>query len=233
MSRLRTAATSPLGHRSYAKPHVTVLLSGEGADECLGGYVRYRPLRQPSLLTPARAVLPLMAGRIATRGRVRKLTRFLTLKSVRDLVLFNACDVLPADLPALGLTTSARFPFRERVIAEAEKLYPSDLMRQAMYSDQHTFLCSLLDRNDRMTMGASIECRVPFLDYRLVEGLAALPASRSESAASPNGSRRAIGPRLPEAVRAFESGGSVFRGGAICGKCPLYAIWSCSFPITI
>ena len=47
-----------------------------------------------------------------------------------------------------------------------------------MYSDQHTFLCSVLDRNDRMTMGASIECRVPFLDYRLVEMLAALPSWR-------------------------------------------------------
>jgi asparagine synthase (glutamine-hydrolysing) len=47
-----------------------------------------------------------------------------------------------------------------------------------MYLDQHTFLGSLLDRNDRMTMGASIECRVPFLDYRLVEGLAASPTDR-------------------------------------------------------
>ena len=47
--------------------------------------------------------------------------------------------------------------------------------RQAMYSDLHTFLGSILDRNDRMTMGASIECRVPFLDYRLVEFVETLP----------------------------------------------------------
>jgi asparagine synthase (glutamine-hydrolysing) len=63
------------------------------------------------------------------------------------------------------------------VLAEAASLYPRDLVRQAMYTDQHTFLCSVLDRNDRMTMGASIECRVPFLDYRLVEILAAMPTS--------------------------------------------------------
>lgn len=71
-----------------------------------------------------------------------------------------------------------------------------------MYSDLHTFLCSLLDRNDRMTMGASIECRVPFLDYRLVEGLAALPSS-----ALLRGRRGkwllldAVGDRLPSEIR--------------------------------
>jgi asparagine synthase (glutamine-hydrolysing) len=47
-----------------------------------------------------------------------------------------------------------------------------------MYLDLFSFLTSILDRNDRMTMGASIECRVPFLDHRLLEGLAALPSRR-------------------------------------------------------
>ena len=81
-------------------------------------------------------------------------------------------------------------------------------MRQAMYSDQHTFLCSLLDRNDRMTMGASIECRVPFLDYRLVEGLAALPPSAFGVGGDSKWLlRRAVGSRLPEAVLRFRKWG--------------------------
>jgi asparagine synthase (glutamine-hydrolysing) len=52
-----------------------------------------------------------------------------------------------------------------------------------------------------MTMGASIECRVPFLDYRLVETLAALP-SETLLAGGPSKRllRRALGDRLPEAV---------------------------------
>ena len=116
-SRASWLNDEPLAHGSdmhlwaiaqYAKPHVTVLLSGEGADECLGGYVRYRPLRHPSLLTPARRGTSADDGADRDERRVRKLTRFLTLKSVRDLVLFNACDVLPADLPPLGMTTSAQ-----------------------------------------------------------------------------------------------------------------------------
>jgi asparagine synthase (glutamine-hydrolysing) len=134
-------------------------------------------------------------------GRVRKLTRFLALKSIRDFVLFNACDTLPADVQLLGIAPVSKFPFRERIVDEADALYPNDPMRQAMYSDQHTFLCSLLDRNDRMTMGASIECRVPFLDYRLVEGLAALPSSTLYAGhESKRLLRRSVGDRLTKPV---------------------------------
>lgn len=46
-----------------------------------------------------------------------------------------------------------------------------------MLYDLQTFLPSLLDRNDRMTMAASIECRVPFLDHHLVEKAFRIPES--------------------------------------------------------
>jgi asparagine synthase (glutamine-hydrolysing) len=186
---------------AYAKPIVTVLLSGEGADETLGGYVRYRPLVYPTLLKLARAVVPRLSEALPLDGRVRKLSRFLRLGSNDAFVLFNACDVLPTDLAGVGMRPSVCFPYREAVLEEARGLYPHEPCRQAMYTDQHTFLCSILDRNDRMTMGASIECRVPFLDYRLVEGLAALPTS--SLLGHTRGKlllRRAVGERLPKAV---------------------------------
>jgi len=198
----------PLGHASdlhiwaisqYAKPRVTVLLSGEGADETMGGYVRYRPLRLSGLLDKARPLLRLGRG---TRGRFGKLARLASLGSPENRVLFNACDVLPDDLRDFGMPIAADFEYRRRVVSEAAALYPDDPARQAMYSDQHTFLCSILDRNDRMTMGASIECRVPFLDFRLVEGLAALPTRHLLSGLRGKALlRRAIGSRLPAPVR--------------------------------
>jgi len=176
-----------------------VLLSGEGADETLGGYVRYRPLRLAALLDTARPLLRL--GR-AARGRLGKLARLACLGSSEALVLFNSCDVLPDDLLDFGMRPTTEFEYRRRVVSEAVALYPDDPFRQAMYSDQHTFLCSILDRNDRMTMGASIECRVPFLDFRLVEGLAALPTRRLISGLRGKALlRRAIGSRLPAPVR--------------------------------
>ena len=180
-----------------AKPRVTVLLSGEGADETLGGYVRYRPLRYPALLAVTKPILRRL-NRVRRNPRLSKLGRFLELGPLEKFVLYNACDTLPGDLAPLGLTETGAPAYRERVLAEAQSLYPGELIRQAMYSDQHTFLCSVLDRTDRMTMGASIECRVPFLDYRLVEGLAALPTRvllrghRSKPLL-----RRSLGERLP------------------------------------
>lgn len=213
LARLRRASwlnDEPLAHYSdlhigaiseYAKPRVTVLLSGEGSDETLGGYVRYWPLRNPALLGAARPFVPALAGLIRT-GRLRKLRRMLALGGVDQLVLFNASNVFPDDLDALGVPPTDSFGFRRRVVEEARQVYPGEPARQAMYSDLHTFLCSLLDRNDRMTMGASIECRVPFLDYRLVEGLAALPSS-----ALLRGRRGkwllldAVGDRLPSEIR--------------------------------
>ena len=185
----------------HAKPRVTVLLSGEGADETLGGYVRYRPLRHPALLHMARPALRTLRPLLRRNARWHKLARFLQMSTVRDFVLYNACDTLPSDLAGLGLKTAERPAYRDRVLDEAEALYPRDRMRQAMYSDQHTFLCSLLDRNDRMTMGASIECRVPFLDYRLVEGLAALPSSQLLAGEGNKPLlRRSLGDRLPDDV---------------------------------
>lgn len=190
----------------YAKPRVTVLLSGEGADETLGGYVRYRPLHYAPYLNlaslPAAVFGSLLQAAIHPSYRVRKLIRFLALRSVENFVLFNACDILPGEL-LLGKDGAISFnwPYRQQILAEARSLYPADRVRQAMYVDQHTFLCSLLDRNDRMTMGASIECRVPFLDYRLVETLAALPSkafiSRTQSKQL---LRSALGHRLPQSV---------------------------------
>jgi len=196
----------PLAHDSdghllavaqHAKPCITVLLSGEGADETLGGYVRYMPLRYRVFMAAIAPALPHMRGILNRRWK--KLARLLELGSLREAVLYNACDTLPEDLVELGLTeASTSLEYRESVLSEAEQVYPWNLARQAMYLDQHTFLCSVLDRNDRMTMGASVECRVPFLDYRLVEGVAALPTRALFSGSGDKPLLRlSLGNRLP------------------------------------
>ncbi|MQA28681.1 MAG: asparagine synthase (glutamine-hydrolyzing) [Luteitalea sp.] len=190
-----------LGLAEYAKSRVSVLLSGEGADETLGGYVRYQPLRFANCFSVGRHLVSPFQAVIPPGGRVAKLARFLRLGTTREFVLFNACDVLPFDLQRVGIQSRTAFEFRETVLDEAERLYPGEAMRQAMYSDQHTFLGSLLHRNDRMTMGASIECRVPFLDYRLVERAAALPSAILLAGhKSKPLLRRSLGPRLPKDI---------------------------------
>lgn len=156
-----------------AKPKVKVLLSGEGADELMGGYVRYKPLQFPTLLHSLAALGSFDA--FAKKARFEKLIRYAQIKNDRDLVLFNGCNIYPKDIATtFGMKTVPKNEYRKQIYEEAKSLYPNNLRRQALYFDQHTYLCSLLDRNDRCTMGASIECREPFLDQRLVAGLGSL-----------------------------------------------------------
>ncbi len=201
LARLRDAQRQhdePLAHGNdlylyelslLAKRHVSVLLSGEGADETLGGYVRYQPLRFPRLLrlSCGRAAAPLRAVLARSGGRsLRTLHRLLALEHLEDQQLYNAVDVLPADLRQIGIEPRAHFEARRSLLEQARLVTP-DPLRQLMLYELQTFLCSLLNRNDRMTMGASIECRVPFLSVGVVE--TALRLDKSDLFAGRQGKR--------------------------------------------
>ena len=156
-----------------AKPKVKVLLSGEGADELMGGYVRYKALRYPALLQSLAAIGSIEM--FSKKPRYEKLLRYAQVPSQRGLILYNGSNIYPKDIAShYGIGAEPKNDYRQKIYEEAATLYPGNLRRQALYFDQHTYLCSLLDRNDRCTMGASIECREPFLDPRLIIGLGAL-----------------------------------------------------------
>lgn len=156
-----------------AKPKVKVLLSGEGADELMGGYVRYKALKSPSLLKVVSG-LSLMK-RFNKTPRYDKLIRYSKIDNIDELVIFNGSNIYPEDLKTFYGRADKPFNiYRTKILKEAKELYPNNPQRQALYFDQHTYMCSLLDRNDRCTMGTSIECREPYLDYRLIAGLGTL-----------------------------------------------------------
>lgn len=156
----------------YAKPKVTVLLSGEGADEILGGYVRYRLFRYAWAFGILGKMLQVVPSFLDSNGRLRKSARLLNTGKNTQRILFSSAEILPFELPHLEQCGSLEY--RMQAVEEAQRVY-ADPVRQVMCYEQQTYLQSVLDRNDRMTMGASIECREPFLDYRMVEWVANLP----------------------------------------------------------
>lgn len=156
-----------------AKPLVKVLISGEGADELMGGYVRYKTLQFPALLKSIATIGNL--DLFEKNPRYEKLIRYSKISKKSDLIFYNGSNIYPGDISkTFGINSAPKNEYRKKIYKEAKSLYPHNLRRQALYFDQQTYLRSLLYRNDRATMGASIECREPFLDQRLIIGLGSL-----------------------------------------------------------
>ena len=148
---------------------VKILLSGEAADELFGGYMqRYRRYRQFLRLQRLLARLP---------ERARKATGLLGYAAERiPATTFSEYPGLLAHTTRM-LDKFARADLRIRC-EEAYGFVPDPDERAvlgAMLGDVTNFLSPLLRRLDRMSMAASIECRVPFLDHRLVRMAVNLP----------------------------------------------------------
>jgi len=154
----------------FAKKNgVTILLSGEGADELFGGYPqRYRRygqfLRVQRLLSHAPA-------------RVRKALA-LAGSAVTSLP-FTRCSIYDGLIShALGFVDGFSREGIHQRCADAYAFVPDAIDRAVMaemLADLSIFLPALLRRLDRMSMAASVECRVPFLDHRLVDLVINLP----------------------------------------------------------
>ena len=159
-----------------AKEFVTVVLTGEGADELFAGYPRYQiPKFVASFQRFPKLVKKLLeiVNYCSNDHRIAKLKQFSD-SSINDAILYNTTSLNQKGiLAALSITDTDRFSYREQCIAKSE--YMNDVVSQVSLLDQLTYLVSILYRQDKMSMAASVEARVPFLDYRLVEYANTLP----------------------------------------------------------
>lgn len=164
-----------------AKRRVTVVLTGEGADELFAGYPRYyvptlvaRLQRLPGWV---RRILVTASGMAGGR-RLRKLADQLE-RPMADVLLYNAATLSRERLcewwPEAG---SRSFGYRTDLLRKLEP--EAGWLRRMAMLDQHTYLVSILNRQDKMSMAASVESRVPLLDYRIVEFANALPDSHRQ-----------------------------------------------------
>ena len=172
-----------------AQKHVKVVLTGEGSDETLAGYGRYaKTLKLLNYGEKYESVTPTFL-REAVRGGVatlpgvlnRKLKRtFLSRESDIENLFFDNFGVFPKRMQQdlLSRTTRERItdldPYT-RQNAWLEKCDADDVLDKLLYADTKTYLHELLMKQDQMSMAASIESRVPFLDHKLVEFSARMP----------------------------------------------------------
>lgn len=154
-----------------AKQTVTVMLSGEGSDELFGGYPRYRMVAVRRLLggLPAGPLAP-VRGMLRGFG-VRKLEKLMgaLARPFDEMVVMNAAFVEESAARSVCRVEKGwAWAGRYARLAEA-KANGQDPFAWLFYLDLTQYLVSLLDRQDKMSMAAGIESRVPFLDYRVVK----------------------------------------------------------------
>lgn len=200
----------------FARQHVKVVLSGEGADELFAGYPTYlghrlaggyrrvpKPLRR-GLLAASRLV-PTRMGNV---GPGYLLARFAAAAEQplieRHHLWFGSLG--PEGLarvlaPRLTELLRDDDPFASARSCLAGRTFPDDLAR-LLYTDFSMYLQDdLLTKVDRATMLASLEARAPYLDHELAEFAAGLPSSYKVSGLTTKAIlRRAVGGRLPKAV---------------------------------
>jgi asparagine synthase (glutamine-hydrolysing) len=174
-----------------ARRQVTVVLTGEGSDELFAGYGRY-----PRIAWNWRAggiyerVVPEAVRSMVTDRLLPKLPRRLRRYARRS---FLGVERTPA---AMAFDTFAPVPLAAQrallspdlqAVAGLDRAYAApvacfdrpgagaSLLDRLLYADLKTYLVELLMKQDQMSMAASIESRVPFLDHVLVEFAASLP----------------------------------------------------------
>jgi len=189
----------PLGHSAsvplyfvsqLAQRHVKVVLTGEGSDELLAGYYRYRTtlwnlsagrLYHRFSTNGIRRLVRGVAAGLAPGSLARKLPRtFLWRSPDIDALYFDNFAVFTRDMQ--------RDLFSKNLQGQLEQVNPyagmhyyfdapssASLLQRLLYADLKTYLHELLMKQDQMSMAASIESRVPFLDHKLVEFSTALP----------------------------------------------------------
>jgi asparagine synthase (glutamine-hydrolysing) len=177
-------SAAPLGQLArFAAQRVKVVLAGQGADEPHGGYGRHQAATLLNRLRAAPAALASPAAAVARAfpraARARRAAhvlggrgdtgRLLRLVEITDTAVRSALLGQPgaeAQEERLGLAQS--------VLGEVSG---RSLLDQALYLDTRMFLPDgILVCNDKMSMAASLELRVPFLDVELMHFVERVPA---------------------------------------------------------
>ncbi len=165
------------------RPKVTVALSGDGADELFGGYLTYRADRYARLLRglpggvlqfaiEAAGRWPVSDDKISFEYMLKRFLEGSRLQPARAHVYWNGTF---SDAEKQAIVT-APSPGALAAILEDLSRAGEDLAAYSWFDQSYYLPDDILVKVDRMSMAHSIEVRPPFLDHRIVEFAASLPA---------------------------------------------------------
>ena len=177
------AALPTLLLSAHARREVTVVLTGEGADEVFAGYGNYYKRIRDEKLTrwmgAAGSPWPLIhrwLPEVARRERLLKAgsrplaERYVTIPNMFD-----------EEVRDRVYTPAFRARAGERLASYAARFYgecnSAEYLDRLLYIDSSLWLPDdLLTKVDRATMACSLEARVPYLDHQFLQTCARLPA---------------------------------------------------------
>lgn len=165
------------------RQHVTVALTGEGADELFSGYANYRKRARDEQLTQflggSYSPLPMLFRALPRAARKdRFIKAVVTSRSRRYATIPNVFDrSLHAGLLSPAFMAQPSREIADYAAAFYDECDAADYIERLMYVDMRLWLPDdLLTKVDRATMAYSLEARVPYLDHAFVEHVATLPA---------------------------------------------------------
>jgi asparagine synthase (glutamine-hydrolysing) len=170
---------------ALSRKHVTVALSGEGADELFGGYLTYAAdryaARAQNIAAPIRRGLldllrfwPVSNDKISLEYKVKRFLEGSLLPSDEAHLFWNGTfsSEQQKDLLLRGKSGSVSKLFDADLPASDEN---GSLNRYLAFDQRYYLADDILQKADRMSMAHSLEVRPPFLDHRIVEFAARLP----------------------------------------------------------
>ncbi|GCE17405.1 asparagine synthase (glutamine-hydrolyzing) [Dictyobacter kobayashii] len=168
-----------------ARQHVKVVLSGEGADELFAGYPKYvvdwmaryyhilpAPVRN-QVIQPLLERLPYSMRKLKTAAR--NISQPAPQRWMNWFGIFNGPlkEQLLANETKMAINLDASREFQHWLQQNPQR----DDLSSMLYLDTKIWLPdNLLMKGDKMTMAASLESRIPMLDYKLIEYAASIPS---------------------------------------------------------
>jgi asparagine synthase (glutamine-hydrolysing) len=207
----------PTGQVSkFAHEHVKMVLTGDGGDEVLSGYVSYQGVklsqsykRLPKLV---RNNLPDLLNIVSRplKGNIR-----FRLDKVKNAALTADLDFnkrMLEKIPTTSLKTIKEIipgsnkqytleDYFSQIMSECS--YKDDFYKLMYYNLRHSLPDDMLTKVDRMSMAYSLEARIPFLDHRIIEFMVGVDKNiKMQGLERKSILKRTIGRRLPKSLLA-------------------------------